>query len=82
MHILHWCVVCCSAFQLGSIDRIGPAVKRLSNSYHPHVPLAIEATETAASYTGILYHLTTLHSMDCASFIEKNYIICFSRPTL
>lgn len=36
-------LACCSAFQLGSIDHLGPAVKRLSDRYHPHVPLAVEA---------------------------------------
>jgi len=48
-----WLNAACSAFQLGSVDHIGPAVKRLSDSYHPHLPLAIEATETTAAHRGI-----------------------------
>jgi len=67
MVLPHWCfisltfmhayltftwIICCLAFQLGSIDHIGPAVKRLGNRYHPHLPLAVEAIETTASLAG------------------------------
>jgi len=45
--------VCCSAFQLGSIDHLGLAVKKLSDRYHPHLPLAIEATDATAQHAGI-----------------------------
>jgi len=45
-------IVCCLAFQLGSIDHLGPAVKRLSDRYHPRLPLAYEATDTTVSLAG------------------------------
>jgi len=47
-------MVCCSAFQLGSVDHLGPAVKRLGDRYHPHLPLAVEAIEATAGDAGSL----------------------------
>jgi len=44
---------CCSAFQLGSIDRLGPAVKRLSDRYHPRLPLAVESADATVTRAGI-----------------------------
>jgi len=44
---------CCSEFQLGSIDRLAPAVKRLSDRYHPHLPLAVESTDATVIHAGM-----------------------------
>lgn len=55
-HVLHFLftrIVCCVAFQLGSIDQLGPAVTKLSDRYHPQWPLVLEATVMAASHAGI-----------------------------
>jgi len=48
-------MVCCLAFQVGSIDHLGPAVKQLGDKYHPPLPLAIETVETTDNHAaGIL----------------------------
>jgi len=53
-------LVCCLAFQLGSIDYLGPAVKKLGDMYHPPLPLAIEAVEITDS------HAAGMHIDDCS----------------
>jgi len=53
--ILLTSITCCAAFQLGSIDHLGSAVRRLSDRYHPRLPLAIEAADATVTHAGITF---------------------------
>jgi len=54
-------IVCCLAFQLGSIDCLGLTVKKLSSGYHPRPSLASKAMDAAGTYTVTFLDYQEIH---------------------